>query len=367
MAAAYFQAAVALRPDAAAPFAHVGALLQSQKRWHEALPFLKRALRLDPQDADTSARLGSVLSAIGGANEAIAQYEAALRLNPRMSNVHTELGLALRRVRRINDAVEQFHAAIQLDPRDTWPRYNLADALCQLGRPSQAIDQLRELVAINPQDEPAQYRLSQLLLDDNRLEEARLAWQKALETRPHTHAHWFGYAELCLFLDNADEYRRNRFNLLALFADSKDPTVCERTAKACLLLPWDTTELQQAAHLADRAEVADRTSNLENHPYDVFAQGLAAYRLGRLDEAITLMRGKAAAVTPPCPKLVIAMAMYKKGDRDQAQAILSEAVRSFDWNKPAGPTRIEEFWVSHILRREAESMVHPQRPSTSPN
>jgi serine/threonine-protein kinase len=59
---------------------------------------------------------------------------------------------------------------------------------------------LRQLVAIAPDDEPAQYRLAQLLLDGGRLDEAHGAWQKALDTSPADHAHWFGYAELCLYL-----------------------------------------------------------------------------------------------------------------------------------------------------------------------
>jgi serine/threonine-protein kinase len=365
MAIAYFQAAVALRPDAAAPLAYVGALLKSQGHPQEALPYLQRALQLDPREPSTRTYLAGALSALGRDDDAINQYQVALRLDGTMGWVRNDLGMTLQRTGRPNEAVEQYKQAIQYDPRATWPRYNLAEVLSTLGQQAQAIDQLHELVGINPDDAPAQFRLAQLLVNDGRLEEARVAWQKALDTSPDDHAHWFGYAELCLYLGETDEYRRNRLNLLVNFGDCKDATVCERTAKACLLLPWETYELKLAAALADRAEAAHRKGQDDSHPYDLFAQGLAAYRLGRFDDAIAIMKGKAAKVTRPCPQLITAMALFQKGEHDPAQKILSEALRAFDWNQRLEPGRGEEFWVAHILRREAEALVQPQLRSNS--
>ncbi len=69
--------------------------------------------------------------------------------------------------------------------------------------------------------------------------------------------------------------------------------------------------------------------------------------------------GKAGKVTPPCPRLITAMALFQKGEHDQARQILSEAVRSFDWNQQVEPAGREEFWIAHILRREAESLIQP--------
>jgi serine/threonine-protein kinase len=368
MALPYFQAAMALRPDAAAPLGYIGVFLKSQGHSQEALQYLQRALQFDAADTTTRAHLGGALFALGRNEDAIAQYKETLRLEPQVGWIRNEYGMALQRTGALQEAIEQFQEAIKYDGRNTWARYNLADVLCQLGRPSQAIEQLRGLVAVNPSDEPAEYRLSQLLIDAGQLEEARASWQKGVDTFPDDHGHWFGYAELCLYLGNADEYRRNRLNLLVNFGENQNPTLCERTAKTCLLLPWDEYELRRIAALADRAEAADREGHDDTHPYDLFAQGLAAYRLGQYDKAIALMTGDAARVTPPCPKLVTGMALYKKGEKDQAAKILAEATQSFDWNQKVAANLREEFWVAHILRREADSMIqqsHPRENSTS--
>jgi hypothetical protein len=125
--------------------------------------------------------------------------------------------------------------------------------------------------------------------------------------------------------------------------------------------------LKLAAALADRAEVAEREGHNGSHPFDLFAQGLAAYRLGRLDDAIAIMSGEAAKITPPCPKLITAMALFQKGEQVQARQILSEAVRSFNWNEHPQSDLSEEFWVAHILRREAESLIQPEQGDHAPS
>ena len=88
------------------------------------------------------------------------------------------------------------------------------------------------------------------LIRQGRLDEARVAWQTALEGNPLDHNDWFGYAELCLFLGREDEYRRARRDLLARFSITTNPYFAERTGRACLLMPATGEELRQAAALA---------------------------------------------------------------------------------------------------------------------
>ena len=42
-----------------------------------------------------------------------------------------------------------------------------------------------------------------------------------LAAKPPEHDDWFGYAELCLFLGDEDDYRRGRRELLEQFGDSQ--------------------------------------------------------------------------------------------------------------------------------------------------
>jgi serine/threonine-protein kinase len=299
-------------------------------------------------------------------------------LDPGDPVFHYNYGWSLFKSGRHAEGISRLRESIRLDPTFDLPHDLLSYALDDPQHRQEALEEARQLLRLGQPDimVGGHAHLRQLLLEMNRDFEARDDWRQTLEAySPPSHDRWFGYAELCLFLGDEDGYRRARTDLLGRFGNSKDPTICERTAKACLLLDGDRAELEMAAALADRAEAAERGGGHEgSYPYDVFAQGLAAYRFGRFDEAIWLMKGKAASVAGPCPSLVVAMALYRKGEIDEARKLLSTTLRASDWSRKMGDGEREPYWVAQILRREAEALIQPQlqhnatsRPaSTSP-
>jgi len=199
-----------------------------------------------------------------------------------------------------------------------------------------------------------------ILLRLGRLNEAQAAWKAVLKTDPPEHGPWHGYAELCLFLGDEDEYRRARRDLLERFGDTTDPYVAERAGRACLLLPGTDNELAQAVAIAERA-VARNSGELAAEPWFEFTRGLAQYRLGHYDRAIALMRGDAATVIGPAPGLVIAMAQHQNGQADQARKTLASAVQAYDWS--ANQVRDVHGCILHLLRREAERMILRNLPA----
>jgi serine/threonine-protein kinase len=190
-----------------------------------------------------------------------------------------------------------------------------------------------------------------------RLEEARVAWQTALEGNPLDHDAWFGYAELCLFLGREDEYRRARQALLARFFTTNNPYFAERTSRAFLLRPATGDELRQAVALARRAAASDPSAHGGNYSWFVFARGLAEYREGKFDQAIATMRGDASRLDGPTPRLILAMALHQKGQFSEARKMLEAAILSYDWR--AVQARDQGAWICHVLRREAERLIPP--------
>ena len=72
------------------------------------------------------------------------------------------------------------------------------------------------------------------------------------------------------------------------------------------------------------------------------------------------MRGDAAGVLGPAPRLVLAMALHQSGQVEEARKTLADAVRSYDWS--AAKVRDQNDWISHVLRREAERLIMPALP-----
>src|SRR5262249_1396367 len=93
----------------------------------------------------------------------------------------------------------------------------------------------------------------------------------------------------------------------------------------------------------------------------LFAQGLAEYRQGRFDRAISIMRADAGTVMGPAPRLVIAMAQYRKGQEEEARKTFAAEIMRFDWGMAHAISR--DQWIWHVLRREAEAMIFPNTPA----
>jgi serine/threonine-protein kinase len=194
-------------------------------------------------------------------------------------------------------------------------------------------------------------------LGQGRLDEARAAWQTALQSNPLDHNAWFGYAELCLFLGQEDEYRRARRDLLARFGSTTNPYFAERTGRACLLRPATGDELRQAVALTERAVADDPSGQGWASPWFLFARGLAEYRQGRFDQAVATMRGGASGLAGPIARLVLAMALHQREQLAEARQTLAAATLSYDWR--ATQARNHDAWIPHVLRREAEGLILP--------
>ena len=323
----YFRTALAIRPQLAILHDAIGVMCFRQRRWQEAIAFHRNAIGLEPGEAWFHCNHAWALLEAGQPDDAIAEARDALRLNPGCDIAHAAISEAFWRQQRAPEALEE------------------ARQFVRCARPQKL--------------SVARSRLRDLLLLMGRYPEARDAWREGLADNPTAHDEWFGFAELCLFLGDEDGYRHARTDLLKRFGDSPDPVTCERTAKACLLLDGDPAELKAAAALADRAATNEAQSEV-GYPHVLFARGLAAHRMGRFDEAITIMRGKAASSGGPSPRLVVAMGLHRNGDIDQARQVLSTTVSTSDWNQRLNAGDREPYWVAQVLRREAESLVEPK-------
>jgi serine/threonine-protein kinase len=360
----------------------------------ERLPFLRRVQRAHPGDFWTNLSLGDALLARFQLAEAIRYDQAAVAIRPQVALGHVRLAFALGSASRIEEGVESHRRAVDIEPSSPGTRFLLAWAVSRLGRHDEAIhhlqvavrlrpdealyrttlgnnlavrgryaealDHYREAAALDPKNPSTRSLIRSIFVQLGRGEEARAVWQTALEADPPEHDAWFGYAEFCLFLGREDEYRRGRQALLGKFGAATDPLVAARTARACLLLPATEEELRQAAALAERAAAGEPAKYPGIYPSFLFIRGLAEYRQGRLDRAIATMRGDASRMLGPAPRLVLAMALHRSGQVGEARKLLAAAILDSDWRAQVGNPH---DWISHVLRREAESLIVPNLPA----
>ena len=323
----------------------------------EAAGHYRAALAIRPGAAVGYTSLGDTFTARGMGAEAIEQHRRAVQVDPRYARGHTNLANLLRDSGRIDEAIACYRTALAADPNYAWAHYDLANTLRDVGRMDEAMEHYRRYRALDSTNTEVWNILRADRVARGQGEEVRLEWERILAADPPGHDAWFGYAELCLFLGQEDEYRRARRDLLRRFGSTTDPYVAERTARAMLLLPAEGDELRVASGLAEHAAAARGTTPASIYQYFRFAQGLAEYRRGRFDSAISIMSTDAPDVMGPSPRLVIAMAQHRAGQVEAARSILSAEIRSFDW--ALAQTASRDHWIWHILRREAEAMIFP--------
>jgi serine/threonine-protein kinase len=330
----YYRVALAIRPESAIGYYNLGEVLRFQNWLDEAIDYYQQALRIDPKHVWAHLNRGSVLAERGRPDEALDHFQQAARIDPRNVAARIRLGYALKEKGRLDEALDHFQQAITLDSRDVAPLNGLRGVLMRQGR----------------------------------REEVQAAWRKILDANPPEHDAWFGYAELCLFLGQQEEYRRACRALLGRFGATPDPFVAERTGRACLLLPASEDELRKAIALIDRTRAPLPPEHNWAPPFFLFAQGLAEYRAGRLDSAISLMDGAIPLmagdlyrVLRPAPRLVLAMARHGQGRKGEARKALAAAVLSYDWSPALADSR--DAWICHVLRREAEALILPDMPA----
>jgi serine/threonine-protein kinase len=75
------------------------------------------------------------------------------------------------------------------------------------------------------------------------------------------------------------------------------------------------------------------------------------------------MKGDVSEKLLVAPKLVLAMALHQRGRVTEAREALAASIDDFDWSAVRSDNRFA--WTCHILRREAESLILANPPSSA--
>ena len=109
----------------------------------EAIALLTATQKRFPQDFWLNFELALALNQERRWDEALGYIRAALALRPDSSAAYNDLGQILRSMGRVEEAIYALERAVQLDPKNLMAHGNLARALDSVGRRDEAIEQFR--------------------------------------------------------------------------------------------------------------------------------------------------------------------------------------------------------------------------------
>jgi Flp pilus assembly protein TadD len=155
---------------------------------HEQL--FRAALAVSPGNALAHAALGDGARAAGRSAEALLHAREAARLDPASPRLANNLGVILREAGLLDEAREALWRAAELDPDYLSPHVNLAQLERQAGDPAAAADALGEVLRLRPGDLGATTDRAMLLEGLGRTDEARAAFQGAVDLHPESPVAW---------------------------------------------------------------------------------------------------------------------------------------------------------------------------------
>jgi tetratricopeptide (TPR) repeat protein len=378
-----YREAIRLQPDLAEAHAAVKSTLARREKPDEVLAALRETVRLQPKDAQAAYRLGNTLARLDKLDEAVAAYRTALRLKPDDGLIFDDLGRALTRQDKLDDAVAACRDAVRLLPDDMQVRYGLAYALSRQGTLDEAVAAFREVVRRKPEFVEAYGNLGVALFRQGKLEEAVVAYRRAIQLRPDDAVSYHNLAQALFQQDKFDESLAASREALRL---QPNEALAHSSLAAALLRQERVAEAVAACHEAlrrrpDLAEahitlasalpqvkalnefIAKQRQVLSERPDDPAAFSNLAVSLikaGKFDEAIQIRSGAAGAqqladalsVSPllgraisDCQQLLrrrpkdvsgrffLGIALYRRGSRDEANALFSEWINQEPKNR----------------------------------
>lgn len=206
--------------------------------------------------------------------------------------------------------------------------------------------------------------------------ESAADYAKAIKLDPQRHWNWYYRGCLLAYLNDRSEYRVLCDEMLRRFEGATDPSILDRTAKTCLLLPGEPSP-PGAPNPLDLAVRALRQGGDDPNFRAWFnlCYGMALYRLGDFEASTQPLR---AALTPAeesrqaMATFFLAMADQRLGHVASAREKLAEANREADQNLPEvmggdfADVGVENWLMCQVARREAEALIAGRSATTLP-
>lgn len=193
-------------PTAWIAYHNLADTLIEMRRFEEAAAYYEKALALKPDYAKTHNNLGNALNLLGRIDEAIDEFLDAIQNKPEMAEAHNNLAVQYFARREYQKALEEFRKAAQLKPDYASAYFGAGNCQLKLGELDQALDFYFSGLRYNPNSASAHYIVGIILKAQGEKTAAIRHFRHALRVDPQ---HNDARQELIL-LSEEDELRQQQ-------------------------------------------------------------------------------------------------------------------------------------------------------------
>lgn len=163
---------------------NLGTALSDAGNKESAFTLLAKAGNLESEDAATNFYLGNLFRDQGNQDEALRCFRKAVALYPEFAEAHNNLGLLLQAQGDAAGAEAAFQRALAVAPELGAVHANVGNARLRQGQMDLALACFRKAIELSPDSAEAWNNLGETLYCLQRLSEAEEAFRRALEIKP---------------------------------------------------------------------------------------------------------------------------------------------------------------------------------------
>jgi tetratricopeptide (TPR) repeat protein len=183
-AIASYDNALEARPDFVEAIVNRGNALVQLKRYEEALTSYGRALAVRPDNATVLNNRGSVLNALGRFDEAVASYDKALVIRPDFVEALNNRGISLASLRRFEEALANCEQSLAVRPGNPQALATKGLAHHELEQLEAAVTSYDKALVADPQNAELRCRRARALSALGRSRDALADYEAAVTSRP---------------------------------------------------------------------------------------------------------------------------------------------------------------------------------------
>ncbi|WP_166826865.1 tetratricopeptide repeat protein [Thalassoroseus pseudoceratinae] len=160
----FFEAGLALDPDAIKLHDGLGAAHYMRKDFANAAKCFQRIIELDPQNGRAFTNLGAVYNRLGEFPKAVEALRKGVQ-REKTSVGFYNLGIAQKNIGQVAMAVSAYQQAVRLDPLNADAYLNLANCLVEMKNVRKAVESYQKALEIRPDFEAAKQGLAKAKSD----------------------------------------------------------------------------------------------------------------------------------------------------------------------------------------------------------
>ncbi len=227
LAEAHYAKAMTLNPNYAEAFSNLSNLLNDQGQAERAAEAARRAIDINPQLADAYVNLAAVETGRYRHAEAMRWLDSLLTFAPQNAGGLSGRAIALKELGRLDEALDSAQRAVAASPENTEARNMLGQILQAMGRFDEALEAFSQAASLpGLAVESALVNRAVLFMETGRKDEAKAAFDRALEAFPRSAKAWFNQSDLRKF--TADDQDVGRME--ALLGDGGAQSYADRMA-----------------------------------------------------------------------------------------------------------------------------------------